>query len=81
MTQKLTPQLKLENEMGVKRRKRLFFRQSVPSNSWFVGYWEGNRNKPANQDFRVLTSKPTSEAAEQAAIEIAKTEKNSYIFG
>lgn len=73
----------------MKRRKRLFVRQSLAyregkshDSSWWVGYWD---NKPkalfnGDNDFRSFGSRPTEAEAIKMAQEIVAKEKHLYIF-
>lgn len=72
----------------MKRRKRLFVRQSLAyregkshDSSWSVGYWDNMPKAHADQAFRSFGSKPTEGEAAKFAQEIAAKQKHLYVFG
>lgn len=72
----------------MKRRKRIFVRQSLAyregtsSNpGWSVGYWDGKSNVHADEAFRVFVTKPTEAEAIESAKFISQTRKKEFIYG
>jgi len=70
----------------MKRRKRLFVRQSLAYRegkshdpSWHVGYWDNKPRVSADEAFRSFGSRPTEAEAVELAKEVVKKNKE-FIF-